>query len=69
MWICDIIAENAEEAAASARRAIATAPFSYFDVYAESESTPVQVQVPNNGEFLDNVTAHPYYPSLPKRNN
>ncbi len=68
MWICDIVADNEGEAASQARHAIANAPYSYFDVYAEESSSPQQVEVPNDGAFIDG-TAHPYYPLIPKVNN
>lgn len=69
MWICEILADDPKDAAVVARRTIANAPYSYFDVYpTNGTETPYQVEVPNDGTYMESAL-HTYYPEAPKTNN
>jgi len=68
MWVCEILAEDPKDAAIVARQTIANAPYSYFDVYENGGELPRQVEVPNDGNYLESSTRN-YYPLAPKTNN
>lgn len=70
MWVCEILAEDPREAAIIARKAIANSPYSYFDVYdPKAGDLPYQVEVANDGNYLESSRTHDYYPLAPKSNN
>jgi len=69
MWVCEVLAENPKDAAVIARQSIAHAPYSYFDVYnPTSGELPHQVEVPNDGNYLECSNTSDYYPLAPKNN-
>lgn len=68
IWAAKIMADDEEDAASSARRAIALAPHSYFDVYPANSEYPYSVEVPNDEIYLDNTVTQ-YLPLAPKTNN
>lgn len=67
IWAAKILANNEEDAALAARRTIADAPYSYFDVY--EKETPYSVEVLNDGQYMDAPSARPHYPLAPRTNN
>lgn len=70
MWVCEILADDPKDAAVVARQTIANSPYSYFDVYeTNGNELPCQVEVPNDGNYLESSSTHHYFPLAPKTNN
>ncbi len=61
IWAAKIIADSQQDGAIAARRTIANAPYSYFDVYTPHSDQPYSVEVPNDGHYLDTDTALVYH--------
>jgi len=69
MWVCEILADDPKDAAIVARQSIANSPYSYFDVYSPTEGElPYQVEVPNDGNYLESSRISHYFPLAPKTN-
>lgn len=69
MWACEVFADSKKDAAVVARQTIANSPYSYFDVYDPAVSElPQQVEVPNDGNYLETSHTYDYYPLAPKTN-
>ncbi len=69
IWAAKILANDEKDAAVVARRTIATAPHSYFDVYAQGSDQPHSVEVPNSGNHIDAAVTRPQYPLVTNGNN
>ncbi len=59
IWAAEIIANDEEEAAITARRTIADIPYNYFDVY--ERENPYTVRVANDNTHFDSAYAHVNY--------